>query len=156
MKCCFLGSRMVDDWYMANEIFETILSRGLVEKGFCEFIMGQRGSFDFAALQACRRLKSIYPQIKIRVAMRSYNSFLKDEDGHVDAKDYYGDVDTFLYDVSNVYYKARVTKANQLMIDECDMVICCADLNDITSGARKGVLYAIKKKKQVINLFNYY
>lgn len=156
MKCCFLGSRLVDEWHIENEIFETIINRNLVEKGFCEFIMGQRGAFDHAALKACHRLKKIYPKIKIRVSMISYNSFIKDEDGHVDAVDFYGDVDTFLYDVSDVYYKARITKANQLMIDESDLLICCADLNDITSGARKGVLYAIKKKKEIINLFNYY
>lgn len=40
------------------------------------------------------------------------------------------------------------------MIDESDLIICFANLNDITSGARKGVLYAKKRNKKIINLFS--
>ena len=154
MKCCFIGSRLIDEWSMTQRIFYLLFNEKIYEHGFNEFVMGQRGSFDRATLNACRKFRKIYPDIKIKVAMKSYHAFMKDEDGHTEAKDYYGDVDTFIYDVSGVYYKDKIIQANKQMIDESDLIICFANLNDITSGARKGVLYAKKRNKKIINLFN--
>lgn len=153
MRCCFLGSRLVDEWSMTQRIFNLLNNEKIYDRGYKDFVMGQRGAFDRAALSACRKLREIHPDIKIKVVMKSYHAFIKDEDGHTEAEDYYNDVDTIIYDVSNVYYKEKITQTNKLMIDDSDLIICFANLKNLTSGARKGVLYAKKKSKTIINLY---
>lgn len=88
MKCCFIGSRLIDEWSMAQRIFYLLINEKIYEHGFNEFVMGQRGAFDRAALNACRKLRKIYSDIKIKVAMKSYHAFMKDKDGHTEAEDY--------------------------------------------------------------------
>ena len=39
------------------------------------------------------------------------------------------------------------------MVDESDVVICYADMEQIRSGARRAIKYAMKQEKEVINLF---
>lgn len=116
-------------------------------------IIGTHGEFDSLALSVCRELRRSYPNIKITVVFTTLNVLQKGEDELCSTADLYNDVETAIYDIEEEHYKRQIIVSNQRMVDDSDMVICYVDMERYQSGAKKAVKYALKKGKQVINLF---
>lgn len=57
-----------------------------IDSGCRHFIVGSHGEFDRLALSVCKSMRQIYPDIKIEVAITSFN------------QDYY-DVETVIFEI---------------------------------------------------------
>ena len=136
-KTTFIGHRD----FLPSDIDERLRSavQKEIESGCRHFIVGSHGEFDGVALSVCRSLREIYPDIKIEVAITSFNQE-------------YSDVETVMFEIETVYYKRRIIESNKQMVDACNTLICYVRPNSWRSGA-KGILnYAISKNKKIINI----
>ena len=110
-----------------------------IESGCRYFVMGSHGEFDKVALRVCKALQKKYPDIKVEVAITSFNQA-------------YRDVETIMFEIEAVHYKRRIIESNKQMIDACDTLICYVRPNSWRSGAMQTLNYAINKNKNIINI----
>ena len=68
-------------------------------------------------------------------------------------REIYEDVETMIYDIEQEHFKKRIIVSNRCMVNDCDMVICYVDMKKYGSGAKQAVEYAMKRGKDIINLF---
>ena len=117
------------------------------------FLFGGTGCFDEISYHAVSVFKSDYPNLK-RVYVRAKDEIISEtyEKYLLEAfeKTYFPD------EVKSAGYRAYV-KRNQIMIDKCDVLITYYDkdypLNK--SGTKAAVKYAVKKKKEIINIHDF-
>lgn len=139
-KVCFIGHR--DEWRCLGidkkleEEIEKVIKRGY----FC-FYDGNKGAFDNLCLDVLLRMKIKYPQIKIIRVLVSYTHKKENVPGFLD--------EVLVADVEHLHFKQRITKRNEWIIDNSDIVICHIT-NTIRSGAYKAYCYAKKKNKEIV------
>ncbi len=148
-RTAFIGHRWI---YNPKEVKERL--RAVVEErilsGCNRFIMGTHGAFDEMALDVCRTLREVYPDITIEVALTSYHTIEKrDELDYVP----YQDVQTVMFDIKDFHFKKQITESNKQMIDSSDALICYVDKKQSPSGAKTAMNYAKRKDLKIINLF---
>ena len=154
MKVCFIGHKTIEKSQQVKTLLkETALS--LVKNGAKTFLFGSKGEFNKLSWEVITELKKEYPYIE-RVYVRS--AFKNIEESY---KKY------LLEFYEKTYYPPKIENAgkysyverNYEMIDNSN---CCvfyfnqdhvAQLNR-NSGTKIAFDYAIKKKKQIINVFN--
>ena len=98
-----------------------------IDSGCHNFIIGSHGEFDRLALSVCKSLRKIYPDIKIEVAITSFNQK-------------YSDVETVMFEIEEVHYKRRIIESNKQMINACDTLICYVRPNSWNSGAKASLV----------------
>ena len=111
------------------------------------FYCGGYGDFDNLCAKACSSLKNILTCEVIYVT--PYITQSQQEKIHylIDSKLY----DSTLYPpLENVPYKFAISKRNEWMINESDLIIAFVKRNH--GGAYKSLAYAKRKKKKIINL----
>ena len=145
----FFGHRLVLKADLRQKLYDCLNGILKKEKNI-RFLIGTHGEFDSIALSVCRELRRVF-SCKITVVFTSL-SFLQKK-GDYSLADFYKDVETLTYDIENVFYKKRIAVSNQKMVDESDVIVCYVDMNRTCSGAKKAVVYGIKKNKKIINLF---
>ena len=136
-KTTFIGHRD----FLPGDIEERLSAvvQKEIDSGCRYFIVGSHGEFDRVALGVCKLMRQIYPEIKIEVAITSFN------------QDYY-DVETVMFEIEEVYYKRRIIESNKQMVDACDVLICYVRPNSWRSGAKQILNYAKSKNKKIINI----
>ena len=142
---CFVGHR--EEWRCANieKQLEEVIEK-LINQGCLHFFDGNKGAFDALCIKVLLKLKNKYPDIKI---FRVLTNHLR--------KDEY--IPSFIKeviipeDIPYLHFKQRITKRNEWMIDNADVVVCYI-INKIKSGAYKTFLYAKKKNKDIICIKN--
>ena len=162
MKACFIGHRKITN---ANALYDSIKNTvlTLIDKGVTTFFFGGKGNFDNLSWQAVTELKHNYPFIKrvyVRAAYQIIDEFYEKY---------------LLESYEETYFPPRLQKTgkysyverNYEMID-CS-ALCVFYYNDkylpltkqtashaaqSKSGTKIAYEYALKKKKQIINLFN--
>lgn len=148
MKTAFIGHRQVFAKNFCARLADAI--RTEIRNGCTSFTMGTHGEFDNFALDACRNLRSIYPEMEIEVVLTSLHA-IKKEGGFGVAP--YSDLKTVMYEVEGAHYKRRITLSNKQMIDSCDTLICYVDTSVNRSGAKAILRYAERKKLKIVNLY---
>ena len=148
-KCVFFGHR---NFVSRCESDLKLTVEKLINSGITEFYIGAHGDFDKLAYKVCRELKLKYNNIKIMLVFTSEKLFKKDKAGY-SISDYYPDTECISFFVEDKFYKARITETNKQMVDLCDMVCCFVDMSVNLSGAKTAIKYAMKKNKQIINLY---
>lgn len=112
----------------------------LITDGVDTFLLGGYGNFDIMAARTVYNLKSKYPHIKSILVVpylnRTYNT------------DYYDE--TEYPAIENVPMRFAIVKRNEWMVNKADVVIAYVEHD--WGGAYKTYDYAIKKKKQLINI----
>ena len=109
---------------MRNRIYDAIKEQ--IKKGYFSFIVGTYGNFDKQALLCCRNLRKEFANLTIEVVLTSLNqikpkiTYSKWGSGKFVP---YDDVATVFYDIEDTYFKKRIIKSNQYMIDDCDLLI---------------------------------
>ena len=139
---CFAGHRY--EWHnigIEEKLKEIIID--LIKQGYNTFYEGNNGYFDKLASSILINLKSKYPHIKIFRILSFYNPSQKNLKLH---PAYNG---TILPDLSNVYYKQKIIKMNQWIIDNSSVLVCHI-LHTNNSGAFLTVKYAQSTKIQII------
>lgn len=146
MKTAFIGHRQIFADNVGERLTDAILSE--VKNGCREFTMGTHGDFDTLALDACRRLRRTYPEIRIEAVITSLNTIKKE-----DASSPYADVNTVMFEIENAYYKRQIILSNRRMIDSCDTLICYVDAAAYRSGAKAALRYAQRRGLKIVNLY---
>ena len=148
--CAFFGHRL---WSVVD--FDTLFNfvKNLVqEKNITRFLVGEHGKFDELAFKVCLEIIKIYPQIKLCFVN---SNVAPTKHKKLTVGDIYRGCEEISYFVEDVHFKARITKTNRSMVDDCDIVVCCVDMATTSSGARRAVVYAKKKGKEIYNLYPY-
>ena len=164
--CCFFGHRKINT---SSELIERLTSEIeilITEKEVNVFYFGSKSEFDDLCHKVVTELKEKYPHIK-RVYVRSAFQHIPDwyEDSLLQHYE-----DTYFPEHMEKAGRASYVERNQEMINKSDFCIVYYDENyapprrrnsrrDLTdyqpnSGTRLAYDYAVKKKKDVINVFS--
>ena len=147
--CCFFGHRIVLNVDKVKKDLLNIVEK-LIEVGYSRFIVGNRGEFDCIVLKVCNELKKTY-DIEIYVVFSNERSFFNKENFN---NQKYNDCYLIMYEIEEVFYKNKIAFTNKKIVDDSDLVVCYVDMNREYSGAKNIIKYAIKKKKNVVNIYN--
>jgi len=163
MQVCFIGHRVIDEKEkLITRLQELILT--LIKKGATTFLFGSKSQFDTLSREIVTELKKVYPYIK-RVYVRSTNQYI--------SKSYESYLLKFY---EETYFPPRLERAgrcsyverNYEMINNSSYCVFyynenyTAPLKQSTkntpsarrnSGTKIAYQYALKKKKEIINLY---
>ena len=179
--CCFIGHRNVPKTNELTEKLNSVIC-GLIKTGVTRFIFGTRSDFNDLCYELVSDLKMRFPHI-VRVVYQTKTNYYLTEEQYADlypkeyrekkGKSYYGWCE-------EVYYEekwlrgglASYVERNEKMIDDSDHCVFYYDkdyvpsknkysgltLVGIYSGGKSGTKiayeYALKRKKNIINVFN--
>ena len=125
-----------------------------IKNGTKLFSVGVHGRFDVVALWLCKKLRNIYPDIKVRVVFSNLNFLKKPNSPRTkELLEYYEDAEIFTYPIENIHYKAQIVATNKFMVDDSTSIICNIDTDKHYGGAIQTYKYAKRKNKNVINLY---
>ena len=164
-SCCFIGHRKVDNQEtLRQKLTETI--QELIQQNVTTFYFGSQSDFNDLALETALKLKVFYPRIEL-VYVRSHYPYI--------SKQY---MDYLLTTYDSTLMPKRIENAgkgsylerNQEMINLSDLCVFYYNKDykpplrkaskravfyyQPKSGTMLAYEYAIKKGKQIINLFN--
>lgn len=143
---CFFGHKNI---YGYENLFDLIVSKIealIVSENVNQFLFGGYGRFDSLCHNAVDNLKSMYPHIKT-IYVHAYLPYKKTEYDDL----FFGSYDETLYpSIEEKPLKFAITYRNQEMIDMSDFCIFFVD--HTWGGAYKTLLYAKRKKKNILNI----
>ena len=163
--CCFFGHRKIDKMPELIERLTKEIEVLITEKDVKIFYFGSKSEFDDLCHKVVTELKEKYPHIK-RIYVRSAFQHIPDwyEDSLLQHYE-----DTYFPEHMEKAGKASYVERNQEMINQSNYCIVYYDDNylpprrknsrrDLTdyqpkSGTAVAYEYAIKKKKEIINVF---
>lgn len=142
MNCCGFGHRQIFD-NIDEQIYDYVVEA--VRIGCDTFFTGDMGDFDKKFSSAVRRAKKKYPHIKL-ICVKPYLTRELQESKEY----YYAMYDDIIIptELADVHYKSIITKRNQWMIDNSDIVIGYT-IRDY-GGAYTAVKYAEKQNKKIL------
>ena len=164
--CCFFGHRKIDETEELKNKLYRIIENLIVNKNIDTFLFGSKSQFDDLCHKVVTELKEKFPHIK-RIYVRSAFQHIPDwyEDSLLQHYE-----DTYFPNHMEKAGKASYVERNQEMINQSDYCIVYYDDNylpprrknsrrDLTdyqpkSGTAVAYDYAVKKKKEVINVLN--
>lgn len=115
----------------------------LINKGYKTFYCGGKGAFDALSASIVYSMKKKYDGVKMYLILSSYH--------HDSERWQLADIyDGSIYpELEECYYKARITKRNEWIVDNCDVLVCHI-ITTQQSGAYQMLKYARKKNKPII------
>ena len=130
---------------VVKEELKNILINETRKNPTCKFYLGGYGDFDGLCLRTLREIKKDFPDLEL-IFITPYldKSYSKLEL----AKYYYDDV--IFPPIENTPRKFAISKRNEWMVDEADLVIAFVTYS--WGGAAKTLEYAKRKKKTIINI----
>lgn len=146
MVCCFAGHNKVYN----NESKDKLLMeciKFITQYNVDEFWVGNYGSFDRLSANTVKKLKEVYPSIKLNLII----PYLTREIKHCKSQ-YYSRFDNIIIaDIpKNTPNRLKIIKTNEFMVDYSDFIICY--IEHLWGGAAKTLEYA--KGKQHIRIIN--
>ena len=163
--CCFFGHRKINETPELTERLESVIESLIKEKAVNIFYFGSKSEFDSLCLKVVTDLKEKYPHIK-RIYVRAEFPYIDDSYKKYLLESY---EDTYYPEKMINAGRAAYVERNYEMIDNSSYCICYYDENyappkrrnsrrDLTdyqpkSGTAVAYEYAIKKKKEIINVF---
>ena len=143
MKISFCGH---GDIYSQLETIEQNLTHIIndLKETDITFYLGEYGSFDFLCRKCCIALKHKFKRCKIIFVTPYFdNKYLKSKPLNL--------FDDIIFPpLEHVPKKFAILARNKWIVDNSDLII--AYVNRSFGGAAKTLEYAVKKKKQIINL----
>lgn len=115
--CCGFGHRDVFE-NISDQLYNTLLH--IAEQGCKKFYTGGMGEFDKLFSSAVRRIKSMFPDIKL-ICVKPYMTKDINENGEY-LLTLYDDI-IIPTELADVHYKAVIQKRNQWMIEESDLLV---------------------------------
>lgn len=156
ITCAFIGHRKIEKTEALKQKLADTVAALIEEEGADTFLFGSKSMFDDMCLEVVTKLKEYYPFIK-RIFVRSTYEYI--DKPYTDYLLAFYDQTFFPDNVSGAGYRSYI-KRNQVMIDMCDVLITYFNKNyKLPTGRKSGTgaatLNAFKKKKRIINLFEY-
>ncbi len=145
--CSLFGHREIwgeDDF---DEKLECAIIDAIENLGVEEFWVGGYGKFDFFASIILRKIKKIYPHIRVILVL----AYLEKQFDDVDKKFNQQTYDEIIYPpLESVPKRYAIVARNKWMVDESDHIIFY--VNCSYGGAFNMLEYAFKKKKSYLNI----
>ena len=146
---CFFGHREIMDFYRAEARTEKLLRRLIHERPYIEFLVGRDGEYDQIVASTVRRLKRelasescwltwVLPYVKAELR------------NNLSAFEAYYDSIEVCESSSILHPKAAFQARNRSLVDRSDLCVFFVDHQ--TGGSWKTMRYALRQKKQVVNL----
>lgn len=151
----FFGHSRINNETEIKEKLVSTLNTIISNEKFVKLLIGCHGDFDKIALSSCLNYaNNTNTNVSISVILTSLSFLKKDEYGYSKADMYKKkNCETLFYNIEETYYKNRITYSNKKMVDDSNLIICYVNMKSYKSGAKTAVNYAIKQKKQIVNLF---
>ena len=153
MQICFIGHRTIEKTEELKILLkETVVT--LIKKGATSFLFGSKSVFNNLAWEVVTQLKKEYPYIK-RVYVRStYQNIEKSYEEYL--LQFYEE--TYFSPKLEKAGKGSYIKRNYEMIDSSTYCVFYYDESYVASlkrnsGTKIAYIYAVKKKKKIINLY---
>ena len=142
-RVSFVGHREVEDWRTVYRKIDNLV-RGLIRiKEYVEFYIGYNGDFDIfvASIIKCAQNDLGNENSSLTLVLPYKNK------GEKYFVKYYYEI---YMPVEKIYYKATITKCNQWMVDNCNILVAyvCKDFG----GAYNTLRYAEKMGVPIINV----
>ena len=144
-RIAFIGHRYIEGQYHLEDRIEDIIRENLHSKEYVELYVGRNGDFDISVASATKRAQE---------ALGHHNSSLVLLQPYPMKDDPYYEkfYDEIWYPIdSKTHPKAAITKRNQWMIDNADLLVAYVKL-DRKGGALTALKYAEKQGVEIINL----
>lgn len=153
MKVAFIGHRKIDKSDMLKDKLTETITDSIINKNADTFLFGSRSEFNDLCYEVVTRLKAKYPYI-CRVFVRAEYEYINNRYADYLQKFY---EETFFAEQVHGAGILSYIKRNQVMIDNCDILVAYFDAqykpSKTKSGTKIAVEYAQKKGKYVLNLF---
>ena len=163
-NCCFVGHRKVKETDELKHKLSRIIENLIINKKIDTFLFGSKSEFNDLCLNVVTQLKEKYPHIK-RIYVRAEFPYIDESYRNYLLENY---EDTYYPENMVNAGKASYVERNCEMIDKSDICVIYYHKNyappkrknskfDLTdyqpkSGTKIGYDYALKKKKEIINL----
>lgn len=146
-RVSLIGHRRIDNQLDLEEKIHKIVVELLRSKEYVEFYIGRNGEFDIIAASVIKRAQKIVDNNNSSVVLvLPYK--VKDMEYY---ENYYDDI--ILPIEPKTYFKEAITKRNQWLVDNTDMLI--AFVENSSGGAYQCLEYAKKMGNDFINLAYY-
>ena len=144
-RIAFIGHREIHGQHSLENRIEEIIREKLRRKEYVELYVGRNGVFDLWVASAAKRAqKALGTPNSSLILLQPYH--MKDD------PDYEKFYDELWYPVdSDTHPKAAITKRNQWMIDNADLLVAYVEPNR-KGGALTTLKYAQKKGVKILNL----
>lgn len=144
-RIAFIGHRYIEGQYHLEDRIEDIIRENLHSKEYVELYVGRNGDFDISVASAIKRAQeALGHQNSSLILLQPYP--MKDDPYY---EKFY---DEIWYPIdSKTHPKAAITKRNQWMIDNADLLVAYVKL-DRKGGALTTLKYAEKQGVEIINL----
>ena len=142
-RVTFAGHRIIYGCRSLEDELEKIVKRILKNKDYVEFYLGRNGDFDILVASAVKRAQKAFDNKSSLILVQPYTT--KDDE-------YYANFyDEIIYPLDRkTYHKAAITKRNEWMVDQSDMIIAFVT-NDF-GGAAATLRYAESKGIEIMNI----
>ena len=156
MKCCsIIGHRKIQNQHIVNALTEKVVRKLLTEMNVSSFLFGSKSNFNDICYDIVSKLKPEYPFIK-RIYVRAEYPYVSAE-----YMEYLNTLfeESYYFNSNSKSSKLNYIKRNEHIIDNCDLCLFYFDKNYVpttktNSGTHLAYNYAIKKKKEIINVFD--
>lgn len=143
-RVSFIGHRNVERLGSIENKVEEIVRELIRSKPYVEFMIGRSGEFDISCASAVKRAqKNLGHENSSLILVLPYH--VKDEEYF---EKYYDDI--YMPIGSDVHYKSTLTKRNEWMVDNSDLLI--AYVSKDFGGAYHTLKYAEKAGVHIINV----
>ena len=144
-RIAFIGHRYIEGQYHLQDRIEDIIREKLHTKEYVELYVGRNGDFDISVASATKRAQeALGHQNSSLILLQPYP--MKDDPYY---ERFY---DEIWYPIdSKIHPKAAITKRNQWMIDNADLLVAYVE-PDRKGGALTTLKYAQKQGIEIINL----
>lgn len=147
MKTCVFFGHAKENYKEYEVYIEEIIIDLIEKKGVTQFYSGGRGKFDRVCAEIVKKLKENYPEIRNTLVL-SY--IPQEKDKFIIPKPY--DETVYLLE-KRTPPKFAISKTNEVMVDKADFVVVATRRS--WGGAQKAHEYAKRRKKEIINIFDY-
>ena len=163
--CCFIGHRKINETDRLKSDVKSAIIDLIINKGVCIFLFGSKSAFNDLCHETVSELKEVYPHIG-RIYVRAEYPYINDDYRSYLLEKY---EDTYYPEHIENSGRAAYVERNYEMIQNSDYCICYYDENyapprrrnsrrDLfdyqpKSGTKIAYEYAVKKCRQVINIF---
>lgn len=152
--CCFLGHRTINETKEMRGRLYKIIERLITEENVDTFLFGSKSRFDDVCLEVVTEIKEKYPHIR-RVYVRSSFPYISESYTNYLLENY---EDTYYPEKIMDSGRASYVERNFKMINKSRFCVFYYDDNyspgNRKSGTKISIDYAIKQKKEIINIYN--
>ena len=153
-SCSILGHRKIEITPKLKNLIKQTLTKLIIENSVSVFLFGSKSAFNDLCYEIISELKTTFPNIQRIYVRAEYPQISSHYTAYL--KTFYEK--TYFHDKKLVTNSFSYIKRNEMLVDKSDICIFYYNPNYVLekntkSGTKIAYEYAIKKHKQIINLY---